>query len=51
MPASLSERLQLAAEPPVQGARLGRTPKGDAAWFVPDPERAGKYLMLEEVEP
>ena len=46
-----SERLQLAAEPPVQGARLGRTPKGDAAWFVPDPERAGKYLMLEEVEP
>ncbi|MBK9275966.1 MAG: amino acid adenylation domain-containing protein [Flavobacteriales bacterium] len=42
------ERLQVAGKPPLPGARLGRTPKGDAAWFVPDPERHGKYLMIEE---
>ncbi len=42
------ERLQVAGKPPVPGARLGRTPKGDAAWFVPDPVRHGKYLMIEE---
>jgi len=43
----LSERVISALEPPVPGARIGRTPKGDAAWFVPDPKRAGKYLMVE----
>ena len=42
------ERLLVAGKPPVPGARLGRTPKGDAAWFVADPERQGKYLMIEE---
>ncbi len=42
----VSERIELASAPPVPGARLGRTPDGDSAWFVPDPERAGKYLML-----
>ena len=40
------ERIEVAEEPPVPGARLGRTPEGDAAWFVPDPEREGKYMML-----
>jgi amino acid adenylation domain-containing protein len=42
----LKERVIKAGEPPVPGARLGRTPKGDAAWFMPDPGRAGKYLMV-----
>ncbi|MBL0044991.1 MAG: amino acid adenylation domain-containing protein [Flavobacteriales bacterium] len=42
----LKERLIKANEPPVPSARLGRTPKGDAAWFVPDPKRNGKFLML-----
>src|SRR5436190_4414170 len=46
----LSERVISAMEPPVPGARLGRTPKGDPAWFVPDPARSGKYLMLESDE-
>jgi amino acid adenylation domain-containing protein len=41
-----SERVIRASEPPVNGARLGRTPRGEPAWFVPDPEREGKYLML-----
>ncbi len=40
------ERVEEAMEPPVAGARLGRTPEGDPAWFVPDNERPGKYLML-----
>ncbi len=42
----LKERVIKANEPPVPSARLGRTPKGDAAWFVPDPKRNGKFLML-----
>lgn len=40
------ERIENATEPPVPGARLGRTPQGDAAWFVPDPDRAGRSMML-----
>lgn len=43
----LSERVISAMEPPVPGARMGKTPKGDPAWFVPDPQRSGKYLMVE----
>ncbi|HRF79446.1 MAG TPA: aminotransferase class III-fold pyridoxal phosphate-dependent enzyme, partial [Flavobacteriales bacterium] len=43
----LSERVISAMEPPVAGARMGKTPKGDPAWFVPDPQRSGKYLMVE----
>ncbi|HRH69952.1 MAG TPA: amino acid adenylation domain-containing protein [Flavobacteriales bacterium] len=46
----LSERVISAMEPPVAGARLGRTPKGEPAWFVPDPKRQGKYLMVETEE-
>ncbi|MBK6882785.1 MAG: amino acid adenylation domain-containing protein [Flavobacteriales bacterium] len=42
----LRERVIKASEPPVPHARLGRTRKGDPAWFVPDPDRRGKYLML-----
>lgn len=46
--AARRERVVHAHEPPVPGARLGRSAKGDAAWFVPDPQRKGKYLMIEE---
>lgn len=46
----LSERVISAMEAPVAGARLGRTPKGEPAWFVPDPKRQGKYLMVETEE-
>jgi glutamate-1-semialdehyde aminotransferase len=35
------------AEPPVEGARLGKDPSGRPAWFVPDPQRPGKYLEVE----
>lgn len=30
-------------DPPVAGARLGRRPDGTLAWFVPDPDRPGKF--------
>ncbi|MBL7964596.1 MAG: amino acid adenylation domain-containing protein [Flavobacteriales bacterium] len=46
----LSERVISAMEPPVSGARLGRTPKGEPAWFIPDPKRQGRYLMIETDE-
>lgn len=36
-----------AAEPPMPGARRGRDAQGREAWFVPDPERPGKYLQVQ----
>jgi acyl transferase domain-containing protein len=35
------------ATPPVPGARLGRDAQGNPAWFVPDPNRPGKYLQVK----
>jgi len=32
--------------PPIEGAKLGRRPDGTPAWFVPDPNRPGKYLQV-----
>lgn len=37
-----------ANQPPVPGAKLGRDPKGNPAWYIPDPERPGKYLQVGE---
>lgn len=39
----------VASAPPVAGARLGRTPEGDPAWFVEDPDRPGKYIQVGAV--
>jgi hypothetical protein len=39
-------RIQESTEPPVPGARLGRTPEGTIAWFIPDNGKPGKYKML-----
>jgi hypothetical protein len=36
-----------AANPPVPHARLGKDQEGNAAWFVPDPARPGRYLELK----
>lgn len=33
--------------PPVPGARLGRDPSGNPAWFAPNPGEPGKYVKLE----
>ncbi|MDM0043202.1 amino acid adenylation domain-containing protein [Variovorax dokdonensis] len=35
-----------ASKPPVPGARLGRDANGKAAWFVPNPEQPGKYMLV-----
>lgn len=35
-----------ADHPPVAGARLGREPDGQPAWFVPHPEQSGKYMKV-----
>jgi amino acid adenylation domain-containing protein len=32
--------------PPQPGARLGKDPEGNPAWYIPDPERPGKYLQV-----
>ena len=33
-------------QPPVPGARLGRDPEGNPAWYAPDPEKPGKYVKV-----
>lgn len=32
---------------PLPGARVGRGADGNPAWFVPDPERPGRYLQVQ----
>jgi hypothetical protein len=44
------ERIVEGDEPPMKGAKLGRTPKGDAAWYVPDADRPGKFKILVQEE-
>ena len=34
-------------QPPAPGARLGRDQTGNPGWFLPDPDRPGKYLQIE----
>lgn len=46
-PTEITEK-PIANNPPVPSARLGKDPQGRPAWFVPDPARPGKYLMVEE---
>ncbi|WP_310422582.1 aminotransferase class III-fold pyridoxal phosphate-dependent enzyme [Chamaesiphon sp. VAR_48_metabat_135_sub] len=36
--------------PPQPDAKLGRDRQGNPAWFIPDPDRAGKYLQVETHE-
>ena len=33
--------------PPTPGAKLGRDPQGNPAWYVQDPDRCGKYLQVD----
>lgn len=35
--------------PPQPGAKLGRDPEGNPSWYVPDPQRPGKYLQVSSV--
>jgi hypothetical protein len=34
------------AGPPVPGARRGKRPDGREGWFLPDPDRPGRYLEV-----
>lgn len=36
-----------AAKPPVEGARVGKDANGARAWFIPDPDRPGKYMQVK----
>jgi hypothetical protein len=37
----------LTTSAPVAGARLGRDPQGNPAWYVADPNQPGKYVQVE----
>lgn len=39
--------VQDALRPPVPGARLGRDPDGNPAWYVPNPAERGKFMKVE----
>jgi acyl transferase domain-containing protein/glutamate-1-semialdehyde aminotransferase/acyl carrier protein len=41
---------QVEQQPPQPGAKLGRDRQGNPAWFIPDPDRAGKYLQVQAHE-
>ncbi|MCA9583241.1 MAG: hypothetical protein KC416_15685, partial [Myxococcales bacterium] len=43
---SLRPGAQSAEAPPVPGAKLGKDPEGNPAWFAPDPDRPGKYIRV-----
>jgi amino acid adenylation domain-containing protein len=36
-------------QPPQPGARIGKDPQGNPAWFIPDPARPGKYLQVANI--
>ncbi|WP_254775198.1 polyketide synthase [Pseudoxanthomonas sp. GM95] len=44
--AATSRTVMEAEQPPRPDARLGRDPQGNPAWFVPNPEQAGKYMRI-----
>jgi glutamate-1-semialdehyde aminotransferase len=48
-PASVSVQAQTGDLLPGPGARLGKDPRGQPGWYVPDPQQPGKYLKLGEV--
>lgn len=39
--------MDAAAAPKVAGARLGRDPQGQPAWYAPDPEAPGQYVKVD----
>jgi acyl transferase domain-containing protein/glutamate-1-semialdehyde aminotransferase len=41
---------KLTNRPPQPDAKLGRDRQGNPAWFIPDPDRSGKYLQVETHE-
>jgi acyl transferase domain-containing protein/glutamate-1-semialdehyde aminotransferase len=48
LPQSPNIAPNLPVQPPLPNARLGRDPQGNPAWYIPDPDRSGKYLQVVE---
>jgi glutamate-1-semialdehyde aminotransferase len=45
-PADADAHAAISPAPPVPGARLGKDPRGNPAWYAPDPERPGAYVQI-----
>ncbi|MBS0198964.1 MAG: amino acid adenylation domain-containing protein [Proteobacteria bacterium] len=46
-PKATTQTVMDAAAPKIAGARLGRDPQGQPAWYAPDPEAPGQYVKVE----
>ncbi|MBS0226180.1 MAG: amino acid adenylation domain-containing protein [Proteobacteria bacterium] len=46
-PKATPQTVMDAGAPKVAGARLGRDPQGQPAWYAPDPEAPGQYVKVE----
>lgn len=44
---SKSLNLSISGHPPIPGARLGKDPEGNPGWYIPDPDRPGKFVKVE----
>lgn len=45
-PTAATNTLSTAQSAPLPNARLGRDLQGNPAWYIPDPDREGKYLQV-----
>jgi acyl transferase domain-containing protein/glutamate-1-semialdehyde aminotransferase len=45
-PPALMPTSTIPDRPPRPEAKLGRDPQGNPAWYIPDPDRQGKYLQI-----
>jgi acyl carrier protein len=45
-PAAVLQKGGATTQPPVAGARLGRDPSGNPAWYVPDPQHPSQYRKV-----
>ena len=46
-PKATTQTVMDATTPRIAGARLGRDPQGQPAWYAPDPEAPGQYVKVE----
>ncbi len=49
VPSVLISASTILDRPPHPNAKLGRDPQGNPAWYIPDPDRQGKYLQIAGV--
>ncbi|MBW8824476.1 MAG: aminotransferase class III-fold pyridoxal phosphate-dependent enzyme, partial [Xanthomonadales bacterium] len=46
-PKATTQTVMDSSAPKIAGARLGRDPQGQPAWYAPDPEAPGQYVKVE----